>query len=132
MGEENSKTSTGIQQNSAGLLCYLGWWITGIIFLVMEKENKTVRFHAIQSIFIFGILSIILWVIFPVLNLIPGFPRFIMLIFAILCGILWIFMMIKAGQNQMVKLPWVGEVSQKYAQAPPEEQSKSEKNQKDK
>jgi len=53
------KTSTGLQENIAGLLCYVLGWVTGIIFLFIEKENKFVRFHAVQSIVVFGVLSII-------------------------------------------------------------------------
>ena len=42
-----------------GWLCYVGFWVTGIIFLVIEKKDKTVRFHAMQSLVVFGILNII-------------------------------------------------------------------------
>ena len=44
------KTSTGIQPNVAGLLAYVVGFVTGIIFFVIEKENKFVRFHAMQCI----------------------------------------------------------------------------------
>ena len=53
------KTSTGINPTVAGLLCYLLGFVTGIIFLVLEKENRFVRFHAMQSIFVFGFLFIL-------------------------------------------------------------------------
>ncbi|UCC18134.1 MAG: hypothetical protein JSU58_01040, partial [Dehalococcoidales bacterium] len=43
--ETGRKTSTGLDQNVASLLCYLFGWVTGIIFLILEKENKLVRFH---------------------------------------------------------------------------------------
>ena len=52
------KTSTGLTENVAGLLCYILGWITGIIFLILEPDNKFVRFHAIQSIIVFGIISV--------------------------------------------------------------------------
>jgi hypothetical protein len=51
-------SSTGLEPNTAGLLCYLGGWISGIIFLVIEQENKFVRFHALQSIVTFGVLTV--------------------------------------------------------------------------
>ena len=50
---------TKLKENVAGLICYAGFWVTGIIFLVIEKKNKTVRFHAMQSLVAFGILNII-------------------------------------------------------------------------
>ena len=52
------KTSTGLQENIAALLSYLGWWITGIVFLLLEPDNKFVRFHAIQSILLFGFIMV--------------------------------------------------------------------------
>ncbi len=62
------KTSTGIHAEMAALLCYILGFITGIIFYVIEKDNKFVRFHAMQSIITFGgffvigiALSIITW-----------------------------------------------------------------------
>jgi len=135
MSEGNSKTSTGIEQNSSGLLCYLGWWITGIIFFVLEKENKNVRFHAVQSIIVFGILFILLFIIGPVFNLIPGL-NIATIIISFLSLILWIFMMVKTAQGQMIKLPWAGNIAEKYAnttpaqptqQQPPTQQDKEKK-----
>lgn len=41
---DTSKTSTGLEENVTAVLCYLDWWITGIIFFLLE-ENKVVRFH---------------------------------------------------------------------------------------
>ncbi len=54
-----AETKTKLKENVACLICYAGFWVTGIIFLVIEKKNKTVRFHAMQSLVVFGILNII-------------------------------------------------------------------------
>ena len=43
------KTSSGLSKNIAAALCYVGIWVTGLIFLLLEKEDKFVRFHAMQS-----------------------------------------------------------------------------------
>ena len=51
-------TSTGIQPNVAALLSYLLGWVTGLIFFLIEKDNKFVRFHAMQSIIVFGALTV--------------------------------------------------------------------------
>ena len=53
-----AKTSTGLEENIAGLLCYVLGWISGLIFLLVETENKFVRYHAVQSIIVFGTLNI--------------------------------------------------------------------------
>ena len=103
------KTSTGLDQNVAGLLCYLAGWITGLIFFLLEKENKFVRFHAMQSIITFGGLTalfmfagfipILGWMLFPILGLVQL--------------VLWILLMVKAYQGEKFKLPIIGDLAEK-------------------
>lgn len=104
-----AKTSTGLEENVAGLLCYVVGWITGLIFIIIEKDNKFVRFHAMQSIIVFGILT--------VARIILGWIPFIGWIFGIIIGILafvlWIILMIKAFQGEKYKLPWAGNFAEK-------------------
>ena len=50
-------TSTGIDARLASVLCYAGWWVTGLVFLFAERRNQNVRFHAAQSLIVFGALS---------------------------------------------------------------------------
>ncbi len=106
---EEAKTSTGMNQNVAGLLCYLAGWITGLIFFLIEKENRFVRFHAMQSIITFGSLT----VLFMVLGFIPIVGWMLMPILAILQLILWIVLMVKAYQGQLFKLPMIGDMAEK-------------------
>ena len=47
-----SNSQTGLSENVAGLLCYILGWITGLIFLLIDKR-PFVRFHAAQSIVVF-------------------------------------------------------------------------------
>ncbi len=109
MGEQlETKTSSGIQQNIAGLLCYLLGWVTGIIFLIIEKENKVVRFHAVQSIVVFGAYTIIS----IILNFIPIIGWIINILLGIAAFILWIILMYKAYQGQIVKLPVAGNIAE--------------------
>ena len=62
-----TKTATfGLDQNLAGALTYAVGWVSGLVFLLSEKENKFVRFHAMQSIITFGFLNIL--VIIPVIG----------------------------------------------------------------
>ena len=106
---EEIKTSTGMTQNVAGLLCYLAGWITGLIFFLIEKENRFVRFHAMQSIITFGSLT----VLFMVLGFIPILGWMLMPVLAILQLILWIVLMVKAYQGQLFKLPMIGDLAEK-------------------
>ena len=104
-----AKTSTGLEENVAGLLCYVLGWITGLVFILIEKENKFVRFHAMQSIIVFGILTIA--------NIVLGWIPFIGWVLRSIIGIvalvLWIVLMIKAYQGTKYKLPWAGDLAEK-------------------
>ena len=106
-----AKTSTGMDENVAGLLCYVLGWITGLIFFLIEKKNKFVRFHALQSIIVFGVLtlaSIILgWI--PIIGWVIGW------IIWVLAIVLWILLMVKAYQGEKYKLPWSGNLAEKNA-----------------
>ncbi len=101
------KTSTGLEENVAGLLCYVLGWVTGLVFILLEQENKFVRFHAMQSIIVFGSLSVLsiltpfIWIFAPLLGLL-GF-------------VLWIILIIRAYQGVMYKLPVVGDLAEKWA-----------------
>ncbi len=111
------QTSMGLEPNLAAALSYLVCLVTGIVFFLMEKENKFVRFHAMQSILFYAAL-IVLYVAVFVLSNIP----FIGLIFWFLfipIGIggfvLWIVLMIKAYQGERFKLPLIGDLAEKHA-----------------
>ncbi|WP_240377017.1 DUF4870 domain-containing protein [Bacillus piscicola] len=108
---ENSQaaTSSGLDENVAGLLCYLVGVITGIVFILLEKENRFVRFHALQSIFTFAFLFVLSFV----LTAIPVIGWVISIILAPLSVILWVVLMIKAYQGKWFKLPVVGEMAEK-------------------
>jgi uncharacterized membrane protein len=109
VSEAKGKTSTGLEPNVASLLCYLFGWVTGIIFFILEKDNKYVRFHALQSIIVFGILSlagsIIGWI--PFLDWVIG------VFIGVLTFILWLVLMIKAYQGEKYKIPWAGDFAEK-------------------
>lgn len=53
-------TSTGVDPRLASLLCYAAWWVSGLIFLIIEQQHATVRFHAAQSLVLFGGLSVLI------------------------------------------------------------------------
>ena len=105
------KTSTGLAENAAGLLCYVLGWVSGIVFLIIESENKFVRFHAFQSIIVFGIITLINIVFSPI----PLLRVFITWIASVVGFILWIVLMVMAAQGKKYKLPWVGDLAEKWA-----------------
>jgi len=122
-------STTSLEPNIAGLLCYLGIWVTGIIFLVIEQKNKFVRFHAIQSIIVFGILS----VASAILTWIPFVGGFFGGIIGVLFLILWIVLMVKAYQGQLYKVPAAGDLAEKIlAPSASKDKERTESGEKDK
>ena len=105
-----AKVSGGLEENVAGLLCYVGFWISGLIFLLIETENKFVRFHAAQSIIVFGFLSVI-GVIF---GWIPFFNLFMGPLVGVIIFVLWIVLMVKAYQGTLYKLPVAGDLAENW------------------
>src|SRR5690606_16988233 len=103
---EKKSTSTGLEDNIVGLLCYLVWPITGIIFLILEKENKFIRFHALQSIITIVALTIINFV----LSFIPLIGWMLSPLVWLLGVALWVVLMVKAYQNETFKLPVIGDI----------------------
>ena len=107
--------SAGITENVASALCYLLGFITGIIFLVVDpyKNNRQIRFHAFQSIFL-SIAWIVLWTVVSIV--LPWAIYFVVTPLISLAGLgLWLYLMWKTYQNQKVVLPVVGEMAQKQA-----------------
>ena len=102
------KTSSGLQENVASLLCYTLGWISGLVFILLEQENKLVRFHAMQSIIVFGTLFVVSSGFLPFLGIfIP--------ILSIIGFILWIILMVKAYKGEMYKLPGVGNLAEQWS-----------------
>lgn len=120
------KSSTGMQPNIAGLLCYVLGWITGLIFFLIEKENKFVRFHAAQSIVVFGALTVLqiaigIFVSFlTMIHLYFLIPLFTLLypIIGLVGLILWILLMVKAYQGDMLRLPVAADYADKMINKP--------------
>ncbi|MBI4744413.1 MAG: DUF4870 domain-containing protein [Actinobacteria bacterium] len=118
-------TKTGMDFRLAGLLCYVLGWISGLIFYVIEKDNKFVRFHAMQSI----LLSVGWFVIYIgifIITSIAGAVPYLGFIFNVIMGlvnlviglgafVLWIFMMVKAYNGEKYKLPLIGDMAEKNA-----------------
>ena len=102
------KTSTGLNQNVAGMLCYLVGWITGLIFFLIEKDDKFVRFHAMQSMITFGGLT----VLFMFVGFIPVLGWMVVPILGLVQLVLWILLMVKAFQGEKFKLPVIGDLAE--------------------
>ncbi len=105
------KTSMGMEANLAALLACVFGWITGLIFFLLEKENKFVRFYALQSI----LVSVVFFVASIVLMFIPFVNLIALPIMSIAGVIIWIVCMVKAYQGEKFKLPIIGDMAEKSA-----------------
>jgi uncharacterized membrane protein len=111
---DTRSTSTGLEENVAGLLSYLGWWITGIIFLLLEPDNKFVRFHALQSIVVLGFINLVGWG----LKFLPLVGDWLGNVVWLIGIALWVVLMVKAYQGVRYKLPVAGDLAERWADAP--------------
>jgi uncharacterized membrane protein len=107
-------------ENVAGLLCYLVGWITGLVFYFIDKRPY-VRFHAAQSIVVFGglhIIQILLSMFFGVGFFMSGFSGVSMAwalsgIVGLLMFVLWVLLMIKAYQGERFRVPIAADLAEK-------------------
>ena len=110
-------TSMGMQPNVEAGLSYVFGWITGLVFFLVEKQNRFVRFHAMQSILFFGGIT----VIDIILNVIGNFGFLGLFTFLVssavgLIGFVgWIVLLINGFQGKYFKLPVIGDYAEKYA-----------------
>lgn len=114
------QTDSGMQQNIAGLLCYVLGWLSGLIFLFIDKRPY-VRFHAMQSILLFGgvhVLHVLLtWILFPALRL-WSLMFAISSLISLASLVLWVLLMVKAYQNEWYKVPIIGDIALQKSQQP--------------
>jgi uncharacterized membrane protein len=120
-GPAGAAQAPGLTENVASALCYLFGLITGIIFLILApyNRNKTIRFHAFQSIFA-HVAVIIVWVVFLiVVGMIGVFTHGLSLtllpLYTLAVVALWLYLMYQAYNNRKVKLPVVGDLAEKQA-----------------
>ena len=102
------KTSIGLPANVAAAASYFLGFVTGIVFLLTERENRFVRFHAMQSTLLF--LAIV--AVDVLLQLLPIIGALIVIFVVIpASAILWLILMFKAYQGDEFSLPLVGRLA---------------------
>lgn len=96
-------------------LTYLFGWVTGLIFLGVEKDDENIRWHAANSLAVFGALTLA-GVVLSILSKIP-FLGILFSIVGVLLGIvgfiLWIVLMINAGNGTKFKVPFLSDFAEK-------------------
>ena len=127
---QTTKSSTGLDENIAALLSYIFGWVSGLIFFLIEKDSRLVRFHAMQSILLNAaaiVVGIVLWIAWVVIAIIFSqisgvLAQLISIIMGLLIFVFWILMLvavvmclIKAYQKQYFKLPVLGNFAEKFS-----------------
>jgi uncharacterized membrane protein len=127
---QTAKSSTGLDENIAALLSYVFGWVSGLIFFLIEKDSRLVRFHAMQSILLNAaalVVGIVLWIAWAILaiifsqvsdvlaSLVSFVLGLLILVFYIGLLIAVVFCLIKAYQRQYFKLPVIGNFAEKFS-----------------
>jgi uncharacterized membrane protein len=105
----SERSTTGLDANVAAALSYVAGFLTGIVFLVLEKDSSFVRFHAMQSrIFFLGyaVVTSVLWAVAWPLMLLLALPLWIVVI------VVWVLLIVKAFQGERFKLPVIGDLAE--------------------
>ena len=103
------KTAAGLDENVAGALAYALGWITGVLFLATEPANKFVRFHALQSVIVFGGLSLAWFITLSI-----PFIGWVIAVIVIptVSIVLWLVLMFKAYHGERFKVPFAGDIAE--------------------
>ena len=127
---QTAKSSTGLDENVAALLAYIATWVSGLVFFLIEKDSRFVRFHAMQAILLGAsatILGIVLWILWffgliigamisdVLAGLVSVVLGLLMFVFSIGVLIAIVMCLIKAYQMLYFKLPILGNLAEKYS-----------------
>jgi uncharacterized membrane protein len=124
-GDLTGPTSTGVDARLSALLCYLAWWVSGVVFLVIEQEHRAVRFHAAQSVVLFGGLTAVI-VLLTVTSLAGLFisPAIFQAVWMVsylvwfVAVLLWLVVLLKTFRGESWRVPFAGDLAARIAARP--------------
>jgi len=107
-----------INSRFAAVLSYTALWLTGLLFLLFERKNRFVRFHAMQSLLFFGGVNVLyIFLISIMVNEVPflwGLAIFAFVVVNVVAFVAWFVGMVGAIRGKYVKLPFVGDIAERY------------------
>ena len=121
--QDQEQSTTGLTSNVASTLAYFGVWISGIVFLALEKKDNIVRFNAMQSVVTFGLLLVVLLALnsletmfglgswggaFGPVGIVLAILQSLLVAFSI---VLWILLMVRSYRQERTVLPLSGDIS---------------------
>lgn len=121
----SSASSTGLDSRLASVLAYSAWWVTGALFLLVERHDATVRFHAAQSVVVFGAISALIALTsasalpLVLVSAQAGRAALALSNATWLVGVgLWVLLAVKAWQGQRWSVPGLGAAVNRLARLP--------------
>lgn len=117
-------TSTGVEPRLSALLSYTAWWLSALVFLVIEQQHRGVRFHAAQSLILFGGLSVMIGLLsaLSVAMLVVSASAFqvarllVYLVWIAAVG-LWLVLMLRTFKGETWRVPFVADLADRIAAA---------------
>ena len=116
-------TSTGVEPRLAAVLCYSAWWISGLIFLIIEQQHRTVRFHAAQSLVLFGGLSLVIGMLsagsvgmLVVSAAAFQAARLLVYLVWIAAVAIWMLLMLKTFQGETWRVPFASDLAARLSE----------------
>lgn len=115
-------STTGLSPHVASVLCYAAGWISAVIILMIERDSRLVRFHALQATLAFGVLCL-LGVACGVLTVVSAFystGAFKFFAFAseaswLLMAGLWLVSLVAVTRNALWRMPLVSRFAERWA-----------------
>lgn len=109
-------TRTDTNRNLVAALSYFLGFITGVVILLVEKDDKYVRFHAMQSVLIFGglfVVNLVVGIVFGSFSVLGVAVQTVNTLISIVGIIAWVVSMVKAFKGEVFKWPVVGDIAEK-------------------
>lgn len=118
-------SSTGLPPHAAAALSYLAWWLSGLLFFLVERENRFVKFHAAQALVGLGAiwaLGLMLWVVALAALFVSAMAFKVLLYLAYgvwVAGLIaWGLCLVRAWQGEEFELPWAGSIARRLSGPP--------------
>jgi uncharacterized membrane protein len=118
----HTDSTTGLTSRTASVLSYLGWWVTGLIFWAVERQDAVVRFHAAQATITFGGLALLIVALgvfgLVMLSFAPrGFLFFAGAAFVVWIGsvLLWLVALWQASQGKRWRIPLAADLADSWS-----------------
>ncbi len=123
-GGLDGPTTTGVEARLSALLCYIAWWLSALVFLVIEQEHRGVRFHAAQSLVLFGGLSVVIGLLsaMSVAMLVVSAGAFQvarLLVYLVWIGAvgIWLVLMLRTFKGETWRVPLVADLADRIVAA---------------